>query len=82
MKTMARKKAIFSKNFCIIVQFIKAREYNNTLNLSILVSKKRQNLETIGIKNLYAIGDGAGVTRGLLQASASGVHVARVICSK
>lgn len=31
------------------------------------------------IKNLYAIGDGAGITRGLSQASASGVHVARVI---
>ena len=41
-----------------------------------------KNLETIGIKNLYAIGDGAGVTRGLLQASASGVHVARAIANK
>ena len=39
-------------------------------------------LETDGIKNLFAIGDGAGVTRGLIQASASGVHVARVICSR
>lgn len=37
------------------------------------------NLETIGIKNLYAIGDGAGVTRGLLQASASGIVAARAI---
>ena len=27
-------------------------------------------------------GDGAGVTRGLIQASASGVHVARVICDR
>ncbi len=40
------------------------------------------NLETIGIKNLYAIGDGAGVTRGLLQASASGIVVARDIAQK
>lgn len=31
------------------------------------------------IKNLFAIGDGAGVTRGLLQASASGVLAARAI---
>ena len=39
-------------------------------------------LETLGVKNLFAIGDGAGVTRGLMQASASGVHVARVIASR
>ncbi|MFZ5986135.1 MAG: NAD(P)/FAD-dependent oxidoreductase [Bacillota bacterium] len=38
-------------------------------------------LET-GLKNLFAIGDGAGVTRGLSQASASGVHVARVILDR
>ena len=44
--------------------------------------KLTNNLETEGVQNLYTIGDGAGVTRGLLQASASGVHVARVICSK
>jgi len=31
------------------------------------------------ITNLFAIGDGAGVTRGLSQASASGVYVARII---
>ena len=39
-------------------------------------------LETLGVKNLFAIGDGAGVTRGLMQASASGVHVARVMASR
>ena len=33
-------------------------------------------------KNIFAIGDGAGVTRGLSQASASGVHVARAILSR
>ncbi len=44
--------------------------------------KLTNNLETEGVKNLFAIGDGAGVTRGLIQASASGVHVARVICSR
>ncbi|MEW6554372.1 MAG: NAD(P)/FAD-dependent oxidoreductase [Actinomycetota bacterium] len=31
------------------------------------------------VKGLYAIGDGAGITRGLVQASASGVVVARSI---
>jgi uncharacterized FAD-dependent dehydrogenase len=40
--------------------------------------KLTQQLET-QIVNMFAIGDGAGVTRGLSQASASGVHVARVI---
>ena len=31
------------------------------------------------IKNMYAIGDGAGITRGLMQASATGIVVARNI---
>ena len=44
--------------------------------------KLTDELETEGVKNLFAIGDGAGVTRGLIQASASGVHAARVICSR
>ena len=44
--------------------------------------KLTDELETEGVKNLFAIGDGAGVTRGLLQASASGVHVARTICGR
>ncbi|WP_032123359.1 NAD(P)/FAD-dependent oxidoreductase [Clostridium amazonitimonense] len=34
------------------------------------------------IKNLYTIGDGAGVTRGLMQASVTGVVVARDIVTK
>ncbi|KAB2951029.1 NAD(P)/FAD-dependent oxidoreductase [Heliorestis acidaminivorans] len=40
--------------------------------------KLTKELET-EIPNMFAIGDGAGVTRGLSQASASGVHVARII---
>jgi len=44
--------------------------------------KLTNELETEGVKNLFAIGDGAGVTRGLIQASASGVHAARTICSR
>ena len=31
------------------------------------------------VKNLYAVGDGAGITRGLVQASAAGVIAARSI---
>jgi len=34
------------------------------------------------IKGLYAIGDGAGITRGIIQSNASGVYLARVIESK
>lgn len=44
--------------------------------------KLTNEFETEGVKNLFTIGDGAGVTRGLIQASASGVHVARTICSR
>ena len=46
---------------------------------------KKQNLpiylET-SVENMFAIGDGAGITRGLSQAGASGVYVARVISSR
>jgi len=34
------------------------------------------------LPGFYAIGDGAGITRGLSQAAASGVYVARVIAAK
>lgn len=44
--------------------------------------KLTNEFETEGVKNLFTIGDGAGVTRGLIQASASGVHVARTICAR
>lgn len=39
------------------------------------------NLET-NIEGLYVLGDGSGVTHSLSQASASGVHTARVIAEK
>ncbi|MBP2652888.1 MAG: Pyridine nucleotide-disulfide oxidoreductase [Firmicutes bacterium] len=50
---------------------VEVKFYSSRLKLS-------SELET-EIPNLFAIGDGAGITRGLSQASASGVHVARVI---
>jgi uncharacterized FAD-dependent dehydrogenase len=37
-----------------------------------------KNFET-SIKGLYSIGDGGGLTRGLMMASCSGVHLARVL---
>lgn len=39
-------------------------------------------LEVNGLKNLYVAGDGAGITRGLAQASACGVYIARNIVKK
>ena len=39
-------------------------------------------LEVKGIVNLYVAGDGAGLTRGLSQASACGVYIARNIMNK
>jgi uncharacterized FAD-dependent dehydrogenase len=43
--------------------------------------KVKTNFET-AIPRLYAIGDGAGITRGLMQASATGIVVARDIVAK
>lgn len=39
-------------------------------------------LEVQGIKNLYVGGDGAGLTRGLAQAGACGIYIARNILEK
>lgn len=39
--------------------------------------KMDKKLEVEGIKNLYVAGDGAGLTRGLAQASACGIYIAR-----
>lgn len=39
-------------------------------------------LEVVGIKNLYVGGDGAGLTRGLAQAGACGIYIARNIIEK
>lgn len=50
---------------------VEVKFYSSRLELS-------NELET-EIENMFAIGDGAGITRGLSQASASGVHAARVI---
>lgn len=50
---------------------VEAKFYSNRLTLT-------PNLET-QVRGLYACGDGAGITRGLVQASASGLVAARAI---
>ncbi|MCK5593500.1 FAD-dependent oxidoreductase, partial [Candidatus Bathyarchaeota archaeon] len=53
---------------------IEVKFYSTKLQLSNCLETK--------IRNLFTIGDGAGVTRGLVQASASGVIVAREIVKR
>ncbi|HBF43199.1 MAG TPA: FAD-dependent oxidoreductase [Desulfobacteraceae bacterium] len=54
-----------------ILYGVEVKFYSNRIDVS-------PELET-GLTNLFTIGDGAGITRGLLQASASGIHAARAI---
>jgi uncharacterized protein len=56
----------------------------NTLLYGVEVKFYSQRLKLDGnmrteVKNLFCIGDGAGITRGLIQASAAGVIAARAI---
>ena len=60
---------IYSKH--TLLYGVEVKFYSSRLELN-------ESLET-KVKNLFTIGDGAGVTRGLIQASASGVIVAREI---
>ena len=60
---------IYSKH--TLLYGVEVKFYSSRLELN-------ETLET-KVKNLFTIGDGAGVTRGLIQASASGVIVAREI---
>jgi len=53
---------------------VEVKFYSSRLEVS-------KNLET-AIEGLYAIGDGAGITRGLVQSSASGVIAARAVLQK
>jgi uncharacterized FAD-dependent dehydrogenase len=53
---------------------VEAKFYSSRLNLT-------PDLET-EVENLFAAGDGAGVTRGLVQASASGILAAREILNR
>jgi uncharacterized FAD-dependent dehydrogenase len=53
---------------------VEVKFYSNRLHLSADMQTE--------VKGLYACGDGAGVTRGLIQASASGLIAARAILKK
>ncbi|MGD2126781.1 MAG: FAD-dependent oxidoreductase [Desulfobacteraceae bacterium] len=53
---------------------VEVKLYSSRINVS-------SDLET-EVTNLFAIGDGAGITRGLLQASASGILAARAIAER
>jgi len=63
---------VYSKH--TLLYGVEVKFYSSRVNVS-------NKLET-QISNLFAIGDGAGITRGLAQASASGVFVAREILSR
>jgi len=63
---------LYSKN--TLLYGVEVKFYSSKLEVS-------ENFET-NVKRLYAIGDGAGITRGLMQASVTGVVVARHILSR
>ncbi len=53
---------------------VEVKFYSNRVQVS-------AEMET-GVENLFAVGDGAGITRGLIQASASGVLAARAVAGR
>lgn len=63
---------VFSRH--TLLYGVEVKFYSNRIEVS-------QEMET-RVKNLFAIGDGAGISRGLLQASASGVIAAKAIVSR
>ena len=63
---------LYSRN--TLLYGVEVKFYSSKLEVS-------ENFET-NVKRLYAIGDGAGITRGLMQASVTGVVVARHILSR
>ena len=63
---------VFSKH--TLLYGVEVKFYSSRVKLT-------NNFET-QVKNLFAAGDGAGITRGLVQASISGVVVAREILNR
>ncbi|WP_100065585.1 NAD(P)/FAD-dependent oxidoreductase [Miniphocaeibacter massiliensis] len=53
---------------------VEVKFYNSRVEVS-------ENLET-SVKGMYCVGDGSGVTHSLSQASASGIHIARILNRK
>ena len=56
---------------------LRAADQQTGLTFSVYIGE----LET-PIRNLFIIGDGAGITRGLIQASASGLIAARALSGR
>ena len=56
--------------------------YGVEIKLYSLRLELEDNLAVPSIKNLWMAGDGAGVSRGIIQAAASGVTAARAICKE
>lgn len=63
---------VFSRH--TLIYGVEVKFYSSRLKLSVCLETE--------VQNLFAAGDGAGITRGLMQASASGVVVAREILSR
>ena len=63
---------LYSKN--TLLYGVEVKFYSSKISVG-------KNFET-AIQNLYAVGDGSGITRGLMQASVTGVVVARDIAGK
>jgi len=61
-------------NYDTLLYGVEVKFYSARLELT-------NELET-KLPNMFAVGDGAGITRGLSQAGASGVYAARVICRR
>jgi uncharacterized FAD-dependent dehydrogenase len=61
-------------NYDTLIYGVEVKFYSTVLQLT-------AELET-ELPNFFAIGDGAGISRGLAQASASGIKVARVITDR
>ena len=61
-------------NYDTLLYGVEVKFYSARLTLT-------EQLET-ELPGLFAIGDGAGITRGLAQAGASGIVAARAICER
>ncbi|MEZ0536267.1 NAD(P)/FAD-dependent oxidoreductase [Caldicellulosiruptoraceae bacterium PP1] len=59
-------------SFDTLLYGIEVKFYSNEVRVN-------KNFESLNIKNLYFGGDGAGITRGLMQASVNGILIARNI---
>jgi hypothetical protein len=56
--------------------------YGVEIKLYSLRLELKKSLEVPSVKNLYMVGDGAGVSRGIVQAAASGLVAARSIAAE